>query len=67
MPDNSAEIAALETVLNSGARSVSVDGVTTTFENAEQIRRRLRELRETDTANAGRRPRISTIDIGASY
>jgi len=67
MADHSTEITALESILNSGARSVTIDGVTTTFENADQIRRRLRELRATDDTNKGRRPPLARINLSRTF
>ena len=43
MPDYSTEIANLEEILNAGATSMSVDGVSTTVDLAE-VRRRLAQL-----------------------
>lgn len=62
MPDNSTEIAHLQALLNSGADSITVDGVTTKLDHSA-IARRLRELRATDTTDKNRRPVISTIDL----
>ena len=55
MPDHSAEIARLQKLLSSGATTVTVDGQTTTFSEA-QIRRRLAELQAADTSTE-RKPR----------
>ena len=63
MADLSTEITALEMILNSGARSVTIDGVTTTFENADQLRRRIRELRAVDDTDKGRRPTLARINL----
>ena len=67
MADKSTEISQLEEILNSGARNAVIDGVTVTFENADAIRRRLRELNDQDDSNQGRRPRISSVHIGKTY
>lgn len=63
MADHSIEIAALEALLNSAASSVSVDGLSTSF-NLEQARKRLQELKASDDstlANGGARPVRATI------
>lgn len=65
MPDNSATIADLEALLNSGANSIVVDGVTVGINHAE-IRKRLRALRASDTsesAQPNRRPVAATINL----
>lgn len=63
MADNSAQIAALEEILNSGSKSVSTDGESVTFDLGE-VRRRLAELRRNDISElaSGRvRPVNATI------
>jgi len=67
MADKSTEIAALEKILDSGARSVTVDGVTTAFSNAGEIRKRLRELQAETDGHQRRKPRISTINLGGAW
>ena len=65
MADHSVEIAALESLLNASATSVSVDGLSSTL-NLENARKRLQELRATDDATlaAGRvRPASATIKL----
>ena len=52
MADYSIEIAALESLLNSATRSVSVDGMSTTID-LESARRRLAELKALDDAAIG--------------
>jgi hypothetical protein len=63
MPDNSVAIAQIENILNIGATSVTVDGTTVNY-NFEELRRRLKELRNTDPAY--RRSRIGQIDLSNS-
>jgi hypothetical protein len=63
MPDNSAAIAQIEAILNNGATSVTIDGTTVNYDFAE-LRRRLKELRNTDPAY--RRSRIGQIDLSNS-
>lgn len=65
MADYSIEIAALEAILNSGANSVSTDGLSTSYD-LESVRKRLAELKAKDDAsiNAGNaRPRIARIRL----
>lgn len=59
MPDNSAKIAEIEEILNSGATSTSVDGLSVSID-LEALRRRLIELKRTDTSGGTppRRPKI---------
>lgn len=66
MADYSIEIAALEAILNSGASSVSTDGLSTSYD-LDSVRKRLAELQAQDDAsvNAGKaRPRIARIRLG---
>ena len=58
------KIEAIEAIQDVGAKSVSVDGVTTQFD-FEQLRRRKRELdaASNDPAAKARRPRSSSIDL----
>lgn len=67
MADKSTEIAALEAILDSGARQVTVDGVTTSFSDATQIRKRIRELQVETDGDQRRKPRVSTINLGAAW
>ena len=62
--DNSAEIAQLEAILNAGARTVTIDGQTVTYD-FDAIRKRLAELRASDYRNIPRRPRASSIRLGS--
>jgi hypothetical protein len=63
MPDNSAAIAKIEAILNTGATSVTTDGTTVNYD-FDELRRRLKELRNTDPAY--RRSRIGQIDLSNS-
>ena len=66
--DHSTEIAALEEILNSGARSITVDGVTTQFQNAEEIQRRIDHLKSEDDTSGQTvtKPRMSSINMGSA-
>jgi len=62
MADNTARIAEIREILQSGATSVSVDGTTTQLDLAS-LRRELRELMREDDVQRGRRPRVSSVDL----
>lgn len=66
MPDNTAAIAQIRSLLNSGATQITVDG-TTVQVTPDQLRRRLRELQATDTANPVKRPRVASINLGNAW
>lgn len=66
MPDNSAQIAALQAILNAGVRQGAVDGQQATFD-PDSIRRRIAELQREDTTDHTKRPRISTIDMRVAF
>ena len=63
MADNSAELAHLRALLNSGATSTVVDGQTVAIDPSN-IRKRIRELEATDDNTAvPTRPVVSTLDL----
>lgn len=65
MADYSSEIAAIETILNAGAKSTSVDGLSVQYDFAA-LRKRLAELKALDdaTLQAGnQRPKRATIKM----
>lgn len=67
-PDRTREINALKSILNSGARSVTTDGVTTTFANEAAIRKRISELEvEQGGPVALVKPRIRGINLGGCW
>jgi hypothetical protein len=67
-PDNTAQINALKSILNSGARSITTDGVTTTFTSEGQIRKRIAELQgEAAGTTALVKPRIRGINLGGCW
>lgn len=67
-PDRSQQINALKSILNSGARSITTDGVTTTFANESAIRKRIAELEvEQGGASALVKPRIRSIHLGNAW
>ena len=62
MPDNSVQIAALESILNAGTESTAVDGLSVKYDLSE-VRKRLLDLKATDTSgNSTRRPMFVTIN-----
>lgn len=61
--DNTARIRDIREILATGAKSVTVDGTTVTYDFAE-LRRELRELMAEDDAQGGRRPAASSIYLG---
>jgi len=64
MPDNTAQIAELEELLNLGASSVNTDSMQASLD-INAIRKRLRELKASNTAEgaSNKRPIASTIDL----
>jgi len=62
MADNSVEIAKLEAVLNSGAETMTVDGMTVRVD-IRQLRQRLRELRAADDTHRFKRPAVASVDL----
>jgi hypothetical protein len=58
MADRSVEIAAIEKILNAGTSSVSVDGLSASYD-LDALRKRLLELKAEDD-NATKRPTILT-------
>ena len=62
MADNSARIAEIKEIL-SGAKSVSVDGLTTTYDT-DSLRKELRELQQSDDTQKKKRPVASSIYLG---
>lgn len=62
MADNTAEIARLRAILNSGQTSYSVEGQTVNYDLAA-IRRRLQELIASDDTETVTRPRVSRIKL----
>jgi LPS sulfotransferase NodH len=63
MANNTAKIAELEDILQTGATSATIDGRTVHYD-FDEIRRQLRELRANDDSQRGRRPVISRIRLG---
>lgn len=63
--DNRAKIEALEKILASGVSSYSIEGQTTTYRNASDIRGEIERLKRLDTTGFyPRRRRINRIDLG---
>ena len=62
MADNTAKIAELEAILQSGVTTITIAGTTTQID-LNVIRRQLQDLRATDDTQAARKPRIATLDV----
>ena len=61
--DHSTRIAEIQEILRAGARTVSIDGTTVTYD-FDALRRELRLLMADDTNQQGRRPVFGTIYLG---
>ncbi|MBX3444264.1 MAG: hypothetical protein KF774_17815 [Planctomyces sp.] len=59
-------IAILETLLDSGAKTITVDGVVTAID-PDAIRARIAELKEEDPEGQSRRPRLLSIDMSGAF
>ena len=66
MADHSIQIAQIQDLLRSGATSVTVDGVATTFDPAS-LRRELRQLMSEDDVHMDRRPTLSSFDLSRAF
>jgi hypothetical protein len=64
MPDNSVKIAKLDAILQSGVRTVSVDGVTTSID-LDAVRKERDRLIADDNSRANDRPRACGINLGS--
>ena len=60
--DNSAKITELETLLQSGANSVNVDGVSVSID-LDSVRKELRRLQAADSIQRRKRPAAATINL----
>ena len=60
--DNSAKIAELESLLESGATSVNVDGVTVAI-SPDSVRAELRRLQQADSVQRKKRPVAARINL----
>lgn len=66
--DHSTTITALEGLLTSGVRQLTVDGVTTTYQSASDIRKEIQRLKAEDTANGyTKRPRVRSINLRGAF
>lgn len=66
MADNSQRIAEIQEILRTGARQITNDGQTITFDfNA--LRKELRQLMSQDDVNRGRRPSVVSIDLSRAF
>ena len=62
MADNSEAILAIRTLLGTGTRSVTVDGVTTTFD-PDSLRKELSRLLADDDTEQTKRPRAFGVNL----
>jgi polyphosphate kinase len=63
MADNSARIAELEAILQSGVSSYTNDGTTVSHDLGE-VRKELRRLRAEDDTVGNKRPQSFTVNLG---
>lgn len=66
MPDNTAKIKKIDAILEAGATSVTIEGVTTTFD-FDQLREQRRLLQQADTATGHKRPIFGGIDLSKAF
>lgn len=62
MADYSAQIADIEEILRSGAKTVVIDGVTTTYDH-DSLRKELSRLKRLNETTKGKRPLFATIRL----
>ena len=63
MADNSAKIAAIRQILETGVQSTTVDGVSTTFD-LDSLRKELTRLEAEDESLQTARPRVAQVYLG---
>lgn len=66
MIDHSERIAEIQAILRAGARTVTVDGTTITYD-FDTLRKELYQLQAEDAAQRGRRPRVVTVDLRRAF
>lgn len=66
MPDNSAAIAKIENLLNTGATEAEIDGQKVKLDHTA-LRRRLRELQATHDDATTPRPRVAQVDLSTGF
>ncbi len=66
MADNTARIAQIESILEAGARSVVIDGVTVAYD-FDSLRTELRRLKATDDIQKKTRPRVLSFDLRRAF
>lgn len=62
MADHSTRIAEIESILRAGAKQVTIDGQSVTYD-LPQLRKELRRLMAEDDTHRGRRPVVSSISL----
>lgn len=65
MADNSARIAKIKRILESGVKSTTIDGVTVNYD-FDELRLQLRRL-EAEDPNQTARPIVSSIDLSGAF
>lgn len=66
MSDNTAKIAKIRRILQSGAKSTAVDGLSTTLD-LDSLRAELRRLEAEDEDASKNRPRVSQVWLENSF
>lgn len=66
MADHSTRIAEIQEILRAGAKSVSVDGTSVTYDFG-QLRNELRQLMSEDDVHRGRRPIAARLDLSRAF
>lgn len=66
MADNSAQIAELRAILQSGVTTRTINGTTTTVD-LNVIRQQLAALMSQDDSEKSRKPRVATIYLGGQF
>ena len=62
MPDHTAEIARIDALLNTGLKTVVIDGITQAID-VPSLRKRRRELLRSNTATRKRRPFLVNLNL----
>lgn len=66
MADNTAKIAAIDKILESGARQIAVDGIQATVDTDSLRKERRRLVAEDDATTVMARPAASSIQLGGA-
>lgn len=66
MADNADKIAEIDETLQSGAKSITTDGVSVTIDTTQLTSERARLIQTDDTAKA-KRPRVVQVDMRCTF